>query len=140
MNDFLLFLHFSGLTLGAGAGTASGLLMRRAAKLPPDQATTIRGLAPILANVAAIGLLVMWITGLILVWSKWGGVASLPRLFWVKFAFVVALTVLMGLTHLTYAQIRRTGNPALAGRLAKFGPASGISLLLAVLFASYAFH
>jgi hypothetical protein len=140
MDDFVLFLHFFGLTLGAAGGTASGILMRRAASLPPDQAATIRSLGPMLANLAAIGLAILWVTGLYLVWSKWGGAENLPTAFWIKLAFVVLLTVFTVIIHVTYAQIRKTKNPALGSRLAKLGPASGISMLAALLFAAYAFH
>jgi hypothetical protein len=48
--------------------------------------------------------------------------------------------VTVGLIHMTYAEIRRTGNAALGARLAMLGPASGLSAFLAVLFASFAFH
>jgi len=140
MDDFVLFLHFLGLTLGAAGGTAGGLLMRRAATLPPDQAATIRALGPMLANVAAIGLAILWLTGLYLVWGKWGGLENLPTVFWIKLAFVGLLTVATVIIHLIYAQIRKTRNPALGARLAKLGPVSGISLLAAILFAAYAFH
>jgi hypothetical protein len=140
MDDFVLFLHFFGLTLVAAGGTAGGLLMQRAASLPPDQAATIRSMAPMLANVAAIGLALLWVTGLILIWSKWDGIENLPTAFWIKFAFVVALTVFTVIIHVTYAQIRKTRNPALGSRLSKIGPASGISMLAALLFAAYAFH
>lgn len=139
MNAFLLFLHLFGLMLGAAGGFASGILMRRAMTMPPEQAATIRSLGPMLAHVAGAGLVVMWITGLIMVWSKWGGLGSLPGLFWIKFVFVVILTLSSGAIDITYAQIRRTGNKALAARLAVLGPISGISATLAVLFAAFAF-
>ena len=140
MNAFLLFLHFFGLMLGAAGGFASGILMRRALTMPPEQAATVRSLGPMLAHVAGAGLVLMWITGLIMVWSKWDGLGSLPALFWVKFAFVVILTLSSGGVDMTYAQIRRTGNKALAARLAILGPVSGISATLAVLFAAFAFQ
>ena len=76
MNPFLLFLHFFGLMLGAAGGLASGLLMRRAAGMPPEQARTIRGLGPMLAHVSAFGLVLLWVTGLIMVWSKWNGLGQ----------------------------------------------------------------
>jgi hypothetical protein len=140
MNPFLLFLHFFGLMLGAAGGLGSGILMRRALTMAPEQAQTVRSLGPLLANVAAVGLVLLWATGLILVWTKWNGLGSLPGLFWVKFVFVVTLTVSAIGVHLTYAEIRRTGNKALASRLAMLGPASGISAILAVLFAAFTFN
>ena len=52
--------------------------------------------------------------------------------------FVLSLTVVTGLIHMTYGEIRK-GNVALAARLPKLGPMAGVSALLAVLFAVLAF-
>lgn len=138
MLAFLLFLHFVGLMLGAAGGMASGILMRRAAGMPPEQAQVVRGQGPLLANVAAAGVALLWITGLIMVFSYWS-VDALNWAFWVKQVFVVILTLSTMAIHLTYAEMRRTGNMALGQRLAKLGPVSGASAVLAVLFASIAF-
>ncbi len=139
MNEALLFLHLVGLMLGAAGGFASAVIMRRALVLPADEAKVVRGLGPILANVSGIGLALLWATGLILVWSKWDGFGSLPQMFWVKAIFILSLTVMTGLIHMTYAEIRK-GNPAAAAKLPRFGPMAGISALLAVLFAVLAFN
>jgi len=138
MNDFILFLHFVGLIIGAGGGLASSVLMRKAQSMPDEQAATIRRLGPLFANVTAIGVALLWITGLILVWSEWNGFANLPGLFWVKFVFILTLTVAIGLILWTYAEVRR-GNTAATARLPFLGPAAGLSALFAVLFAAYAF-
>ncbi|HET7714672.1 MAG TPA: hypothetical protein VFK86_03515 [Bauldia sp.] len=138
MRAFLLFLHFFGLMLGAAGGMASGFLMRRAAGMPPDQAQVIRGQGPFLANVAAAGVALLWVTGLIMVFAYWS-VDALRWPFWVKLVFVVILTLATIAIHLTYSEIRRTGNVALGQRLAKIGPVSGLAAILAVLFASIAF-
>ena len=138
MNQFILFLHFVGLMMGAAGGFGRAVIMRRALALPADEAKAVRGLGPILANVATVGLSLLWVTGLILVWSKWDGFGSLPKLFWVKAVFILSLTVVQGLVLMTYAEIRK-GNVALAARLPKLGPMGGISALLAVLFAALAF-
>ena len=138
MNGVVLFLHFVGLMMGAAGGFGSAVIMRRALALPADEAKVVRGLGPILANVATVGLALLWVTGFILVWSKWDGFGSLPKLFWVKAVFIVSLTVVHGLVLMTYAEIRK-GNVAMAARLPKLGPMGGISALLAVLFAALAF-
>ena len=138
MNEALLFLHLVGLMLGAAGGFASAVIMRRALVLPTDEAKVVRGLGPILANVSLTGLVVMWASGLILVWSKWGGIESLPDMLWIKAIFILSLTVMTGLIHMTYAEIRK-GNPAAAAKLPKFGPMAGVSALLAVLFAVLTF-
>ena len=138
MNNFILFLHLFGLMLGAAGGLGSGVLMRRALAMPADEAKVVRGLGPLLANVAHIGVALLWVTGLILVWSKWDGFANLPQLFWVKAIFILSLTAVAIFVHLTYAEIRK-GNVAVASRLPKLGPMGGVSAILAVLFAVYTF-
>jgi len=138
MHSVLVFLHLFGLMLGAAGGLSSSLIMRRAAAAPAEQAQVLRGLGPMLANVSAVGLVLLWLTGLILVWAVWDGPANLPGLFWVKMAFVIALTAAVGAIHATYAAIRR-GEAARAALLPKLGPAAGLSSLLAVLFAVLSF-
>ena len=101
--------------------------------------TMVRGLGPLLSNVAHIGVALLWVTGLILVWSKWDGFASLPQLFWVKAIFILSLTAVAIFVHLTYAEIRK-GNVAAASRLPKLGPIGGVSAILAVLFAVLTFN
>jgi hypothetical protein len=139
MNDTLLFLHFLGLMLGAAGGFASAVIMRRALVLPAEEAKVVRGLGPILAKVSLAGLALLWATGVILVWVKWNGFASLPQLFWVKAIFILSLTAITILINMTYAEIRK-GNAGVAARLPKLGPLAGLSALLAVLFAVLAFQ
>ena len=139
MNQFLLFLHFVGLMVGVTGGLGSGILMRRALAMPADEAKVVRGLGPLLAKVSAVGVALLWVTGLILVWNKYDSLASLPGLFWAKAVFILSLTVISALINLTYAEIRK-GNTAVAARLPKLGPLGGISALLAVLFAVLAFR
>ena len=138
MSQFLLFLHFVGLMLGATGGFGSALIMRRAQSLSPEAAGPLRGLGPMLANVSATGLGLMWLSGLVMVWSRWSGPGSLPGLFWFKFLFVLLLTATAVMIHMTYRAIRG-GDGAAATRLPKLGPVAGISSLLAVLLAVYAF-
>src|SRR3954454_11263761 len=128
MSQALLFLHLFGLMLGAAGGMSSGLIMRRAAAATPQDARALRGLGPMLADTSAAGLALMWATGLVMVWSRWGGLGNLPGLFWVKFVFVLTLTAAAVATHLAYRQIRG-GNLGAAARLPKLGPAAGISAI-----------
>ena len=139
MDETMLFLHFVGLMLGAAGGFASAVIMRRALALPAEEAKVLRGVGPILAKVSLLGLVLLWATGLVMVWNKWGGFSGLPQLFWVKAIFIASLTVITILINMTYGEIRK-GNAAVAARLPKLGPLAGISALLAVLFAVLAFQ
>ncbi|MCX7889436.1 MAG: hypothetical protein N2422_06845 [Rhodobacteraceae bacterium] len=138
MHAILVFVHLFGLMLGAAGGMSTALIMRRAAAAPAEQAQALRGLGPMLANVSAVGLGLMWLSGLVLVWTFWGGPGGLPGMFWVKFAFVLALTAATVAILMTHAAIRR-GETARAALLPRLGPAAGLSSLLAVLFAVLAF-
>ncbi|MES1200858.1 MAG: hypothetical protein ABUS57_05355 [Pseudomonadota bacterium] len=139
LNDSLLAAHFIGLMMGAGGGFGGAIVARNAAKLPPEQAGSLRALGPILARFAHTGLAILWVTGAIMVWSVYGGPEHLPSLFWIKFLFVLSLTVVAIITELTYGQIK-AGNVKVAARLPKIGPIAGISSLLAAAIAAFAFH
>lgn len=137
--DIILALHFLGLMMGAGGGFGSMIVMRSAANRPPEQIGVLRSLGPSLARFSLIGLILMLATGLALVWLKYGGLADMPAMFWVKMVFVGTLTLAALATEFTYAAVKR-GDAAAAARLPMFGPMAGASSLLAVLFAALAFH
>jgi hypothetical protein len=137
--DILLALHIIGLMMGAGGGFGSMIAARAALKMPPEQAGAVRSLGPQLGRFSTIGLVLMWLTGVSLVFLKYDGFASLPQMFWVKAIFITTLTLAAITLELTYAQVK-AGNAAAAARLPLLGPIAGGSSLLAVLFAALAFH
>lgn len=139
MIDFLLALHLVGLMMGAGGGFGSMITMRVAATRPPEHVAVLRTLGPIMAKFSAVGLVLMWLTGLGLVTLKFGGFAGLPTLFWVKMIFVTTLTLAAITVEITYGQVKR-GDMNAAKRLPILGPIAGISSLIAVIFAVLAFH
>lgn len=139
MTDILLALHFLGLMMGAGGGFGSMVTMRVAAKQAPEIAAAMRTPGPAFARFSAMGLALMWVTGLALVWLTYRGFTGMSTMFWVKMLFVATLTFAAIATELTYARIKR-GDAAAAARLPVLGPIAGMSSLLAVLFAVFAFH
>lgn len=139
MHDVLLILHFIGLMLGAGGGFGNMIVARTALAAPPEQAMTLRQLGPKLSRLSSIGLALMLATGIALVFVSYGGFSGLPALFWVKLVFVTTLTAAAIAVELTYPQVK-AGNLKAAKRLPVLGPVSGVSSLLAVIFAVLAFH
>jgi hypothetical protein len=137
--DIILALHIIGLMMGAGGGFGSMLTAREALKRPADQAITLRSMGPILANFSFIGLIVMWLTGLALVFLKYGGFTGLPQMFWIKFIFISTLTLAAIATQVLYGQAK-AGNTIAATRVPVFGEIAGVSSLLAVVFAVLAFR
>ncbi len=139
MTDFILAAHIIGLMMGAGGGFGSMISQREALKRPADQAATLRSIGPALANFSMIGLVLMWATGLALVFLKYGGFGGLPQMFWIKLIFISTLTLAAIATRVLYAQAK-AGNTIAATRVPVFGQIAGISSLLAVIFAVLAFH
>lgn len=140
LNDILIFLHFIGLLLGAAPGIANMVIARQIAKATPEAAAGLRIIPPILANISAVGILLLWVTGIVLVFTGWRGPENLPTMFWVKLVFVVILTIITVMVHMTIREIKRTGNVALGARLPKLGPFAGAAALLSTFFAVLAFH
>ncbi len=137
--DTLLIIHFIGLMMGAGGGLGSTIAMRHALSLPLEQASVVRSLGPTLARTSLAGLVLLWFTGIALIALKYGGFDTMNTMFWLKIAFVLTLTLAAILIEITYAQVKK-GNTKAAANLPKLGPMAGISSLLAVIFATLAFH
>lgn len=139
ITDILLAFHLIGLMMGAGGGFGSMIAMREAKARPPEQQAVLRSLGPAMGGFSAAGLVLMWLTGVALVFVKFHSVAALPALFWLKAVFITTLTLAAVAVQVTYAQIK-TGNVAAAARLPILGPIAGASSLLAVIAAVLAFH
>lgn len=137
--DLLLAAHIIGLMMGAGGGFGSMITQREALKRPADQAATLRSVGPALATFSFAGLIVMWVSGLALVFAKYGGFTAMPQMFWIKLIFVSMLTFAAIATQVLYSQAK-AGNSIAATRVPAFGQIAGISSILAVVFAALAFH
>lgn len=137
--DLLLAAHIIGLMMGAGGGFGSMITQTEALKRPADQAAVLRSVGPALATFSFVGLILMWISGLALVFLKYGGFSGLPQMFWIKFIFISTLTLAAIATQVLYGQAK-AGNSIAATRTPVFGQIAGISSLLAVVFAALAFH
>ncbi|MEJ0059594.1 MAG: hypothetical protein WDM79_08515 [Terricaulis sp.] len=115
------------------------IVARTALASPPEKAAALRSVGPRLARFSAMGLILMWITGVAMIWTVFGGPENLPTLFWVKLFFVLTLTGAAITTELTYGQIK-AGKVQAAARLPILGPIAGLSSMIAVIVAVFAFH
>ena len=135
MNQVLLFLHFVGLMLGATGGFGSALVMRRALAAGPEAAGVLRGLGPMLANVSGTGVALMWASGLVMVWSRWGGPGNLPQLLLAEDGARPVADGGGGGDPPDLWRDRAAASRRRLARLPKLGPVAGVSALLAVLTA-----
>ena len=137
MNEILLILHLLGFGAGMATSVGNFTIMMLIQKSPGD-APVLSKVPPVLARVGQVALAVLWITGIIMVWTVWQGPENLNWAFWVKFACVVLLTAVAIYLDLTVKRVR-AGDTAAAAQLPLFGRIAAGLLLLIVIFAVIAF-
>jgi uncharacterized membrane protein len=137
MNQILLILHLFGFGAGMASSVGNFAIMRMIRSAPAD-GPVMSKLSPLLGRVGQVGLGLLWITGVILVWTKWGGPQNLPTAFWIKFLCVLLITVVSAMLGITAKQIQ-AGNRALVARMPILGASAAVLLVLIVIFAVYAF-
>ena len=142
MNTILLILHFLGLGAGFAASIGNNLVIMLIAKSPPAEVAGLRRFPMAMMPIGDIGLVLLWITGIILLWTKYGGAdafGALPWPFWAKIGCVVLMTVLVGMIHMAVGRMRR-GDMAVAARMPVYGRIGAVLLMLIVIFAVMAFN
>ncbi|MBT5856023.1 hypothetical protein HOH87_05240 [bacterium] len=139
MKDFMLILHFIGLTMALGTGFANLVLRITAKSLPENEQTPFLVKTLNLARVGAFGLILLIISGFGMLHPYMKTLGSMP-LFHVKLTLVAILTVLIGrMGHLTAKARRENGGPSLK-KLAFLGRISFFTAIVIVVLAVLTFH
>ncbi len=138
MNYILIILHLFGFGAGVAASIGNFTIMYLVQSSPGD-ALVLTKVPPVLARVGQVGLALLWVTGLIMVWSIWNGPENLPQSFWYKIACVVLLTVVVVFLDLTIKRVRQ-GDRSVAARLPLLGRIAAALMVLVVVFAVVAFN
>jgi hypothetical protein len=139
MNEILLILHFIGLGLGT-SGAVSGFVVGRLALASPQDAPVLGRVPQMVSRFSGTGLALLWITGIIMVWTRWDGPASLSNWFWLKLACVVAITIVFGVIESALRQAKRGDTAGATRKVQVVGPLSSLLLLLIIVFAVLAFN
>src|SRR5258707_8273574 len=100
MKSTLLILHLFGLGAAFVAGFGTFLVQTVINKSPAADAPILSRVQPPLSLFGDAGLAILWVSGLIMVPLRPGGLDSLPTAFWWKFACVLALTAMAGVIHM----------------------------------------
>jgi hypothetical protein len=139
VNEVLLILHFIGLALGFSVSFANIVMSGIIAKATPPEKAVLGRFPPLMSRVGTIGLTLLWITGVTMVYTKWGGFAALPWQFGVKIAAVAVLTATV--TYILRTErLVRTGDASGLARIEAAGKVATISALIAVIFAVLTFN
>ena len=139
MRDFMLILHFMGLTMSLGAGFANLFLGIAASKLEPAERGTFLSRAMILTRMGHVGLGLLLISGGYLATPFWDLLGDMP-LFSAKLVLVLLLIINVSVFSILVKRALREGNPA---RLMKLRPIGMLNFFLGitvVILAVLAFH
>jgi uncharacterized membrane protein len=109
LNHILLVLHFFGLAMGLSVGLSGMVMMRLIETSAPADKAVLGRFPPLMSRVGSIGLALLWITGLSLFFSKWGGFANIGNMPWqfhLKLTLVVILSGLVGYMQTLQRRLR----------------------------------
>lgn len=135
----LLWAHIVALAMGVGGGLGMSQVGPRLVNASPDQRETWWPLARVFRMLVSVGLVVLLITGPLMVWLKYGGFSGFNVWFQVKMGLVALGVVLMGLSEMGMARLKR-GDEA-GGKLAMTaGPALGATMYAVILVAVFTFN
>mgnify|MGYP000296257969 CR=1 FL=1 len=135
----LLVLHFLGLAMGLSAGFGNLVIAGLMAKATPDERRALKKFSPAIARVRDIGLVILWLTGLTLVFAKWDGFGNMPGLFHAKLTVVVLMTLTIGFAH-SLAKKVAADDPAAIVKAQLVGKAIFFLAVTAVALAVWAFN
>lgn len=139
LNDILLWLHLLGLAMGVGVGIAMSRVGPGLVAAHPGERGRLWPLQKFLAGAIITGLIVLLITGPLMLWLKFGGGAGLGWPFSAKMFFVATTVIFAAVGRWAAIRLER-GDEAAAKLMSVSGPLTGISAVLAMLFAVIAFN
>ncbi|MBI1360953.1 MAG: hypothetical protein GC155_11805 [Alphaproteobacteria bacterium] len=137
--NLLLWLHLVGVAMGVGGGIALSQTGPRLIAAAPENRADLWPLEKFFSRIGALGVAILLVTGPLMVWLKFGGVAGFNIWFWLKMGLVVVAVIGIGIHDMARARFERGENGAipfmyLGGRLA------GASMLLVMVCAVFAFN
>jgi putative membrane protein len=139
LNHALLWVHLVALAAGGAATFGIPVVGARIAGASADTRPVLFAIVHGISSVARTAMLALLITGPLLVWLKYGGVAGFNVWFWVKMALVALLLVLVILSGINTKR-GEGGDMAAAKRGPQIGMASMFTFFLIVATAILAFE
>lgn len=138
-SQLVLILHFVGLALGMSVSAANIVMLGVMSKAAPGERAVLARFPPAMSRVGQIGLVIMWATGITMVYTRWSGLAGMPWVFHAKLAAVLLLTVLAFYVLPRLERRVRNGDAAAAARMPVVGKVATVCGLAAVILAVLTF-
>jgi hypothetical protein len=138
LDQFLVIVHFIGLSLGMSVGFANMVMAGLIARAAPQEKAVLARFPPAMGRVGLVGLALLWASGITIVLTRYGTFAILPRTFIVKLTAVVLLTIAV-LSIQVLQRRADNGDSAAMARIQTLGRLSGPLALIAIIFAVITF-
>ena len=140
MFELLKMAHLIMIAMGSGLMLSHYVMLRANAGLEEE-----RGLAlarRTLADITSFVVVFIWISGLTLLWSRYGGgERELSAWFYAKIVFVVLFTAAHVMQRVTAARLRRAGDLVAMRRVVeRWVSAAWLAALFAICFAVISFR
>lgn len=139
MVELLKIIHFLSFSVAIGAGVANLTLGARLASFPSEAMPPLGGFRLFLGKLSTIGLVLLWITGILMVAATNGTSTFESPTFLLKIAAVIVLTIFSIMANLTVSQAKKAGTPPDASRMKQLGIGSQAMAVLAIILAVFAF-
>lgn len=135
----LRIVHFLGLAMGFATSFANmmmGILIGRSA---PEERPVLKRFLPMMGKLGMIGLALLWLSGVILLYRRYGGLEFAGVELYVKLAATVLLTIVVAAIHIS-ERAASLGNTRASGRIPTMGKVAMLCALVALVFAVLAFQ
>lgn len=137
-DHFLVIVHFVGLAMGFGSGFAQMVMAKLIASAAPPEKAVLGRFPPAMGRVGVIGLSLLWISGLLIIWTRYGTFSILPRTFIYKLIAVVLLTLAVAGIQVLQRRMH-SGDASAMAKMQTLGRLTGPLALIAIIFAVITF-
>jgi uncharacterized membrane protein SirB2 len=134
LNAVLLWVHLGALALGGAATFGLPAVASQMPKATPEGRGSLVAAMMLLGRLGGIAIGLLILSGLVLIWSHFGGPGAMSPWFWAKIALVAGFIALISVSRRNAAKAI-AGDRVAAGRQRYFGLASVVTLLTIVLLA-----
>ena len=139
MREFMLILHFIGLTMALGAGFSNLFLGSVASKLQPAERGSFMSKTAVLGRMAQIGLGLLLLSGFYLITPYWKVLGDMPLLI-AKLSLVAVLLIVVISILLILRKSKKQNNPAMLAKIKPLGILNFLIGVAIVILAVLVFH
>jgi len=139
MFQIALILHLAALVAGGSNSVVMPIVEGRLPGASQAERQALFALANTLSKVGKVAMVILLVTGPVMVWARYGGLADLSVWFWIKMALIVVMLfgiIAGGIAFKRY----QSGDAGGLARAGMFGKVTGVAAIGVVVAAVLAFN